>query len=152
MKKKIIIFIICIILVVFLCGVVFFYKDKKSDKTESSDKYSVILDKKGNSIYDMSKNDEITEVIKDTVIQGIVELNHNGYIYIFNGQHFGEFGFEMQEYTRANINNKNQKCLDYFTLKEYDTNYIQEGDVLICSGNLSKKGYVGENDFDTKDN
>ena len=29
----------------------------------------------------MSKKDEITEVIKDTVIQGIVELNHNGYIY-----------------------------------------------------------------------
>ena len=26
----------------------------------------------------------------------------------------------MKEYTRANINNKNQKCLDYFTLKEYD--------------------------------
>lgn len=46
---------ICIILVVFLCGVVFFYKDKKSDKTESSDKYSVILDKEGNIIYDMSK-------------------------------------------------------------------------------------------------
>ena len=124
MKKKIIIFIICIILVVFLCGVVFFYKDKKSDKTESSDKYSVILDKEGNIIYDMSKNDETTEVIKNTVIQGIVELNHNGYIYIFNGQHFGEFGLEMKEYTRANINNKNQKCLDYFTLKEYDTNYI----------------------------
>ena len=47
----------------------------------------------------------------------------------------------MKEYTRANINNKNQKCLDYFTLKEYDTNYIQEGDILICSGDLSKKGY-----------
>lgn len=59
----------------------------------------------------------------------------------------------MNEYTRANINNKNQKCLDYFTLKEYDTNYIQEGDILICSGDLSKKGYdTGENDFDTKDN
>ena len=59
----------------------------------------------------------------------------------------------MKEYTRANINNKNQKCLDYFTLKEYDTNYIQEGDILICSGDLSKKGYdTGENDFDTKDN
>lgn len=153
MKKKIIIFINCIILVVFLCGVVFFYKDKKSDKTESSDKYSVILDKEGNIIYDMSKNDETTEVIKGTVIQGIVELNHNGYIYIFNGQHFGEFGLEMKEYTRANINNKNQKCLDYFTLKEYDTNYIQEGDILICRGDLSKKGYdTGENDFDTKDN
>ena len=154
MKKKIIILVICtIILIIFLSGVIFFYKDKKTDKTEKSDKYSAILDKEGNIIYDMSKNNEITEVIKDTVIQGIVELNHNGYIYIFNGQHFGEFGFEMKEYTRANINNKNQKCLDYFTLKEYDTNYIQEGDILICSGDLSKKGYgMGENDFDTKDN
>lgn len=153
MKKKIIILVICTILVIFLFGVVFFNKDKKSDKTENSNKYSVIYDNEGNIIYDMSKKDETTEAIKDTVIQGIVELNHNGYIYIFNGQHFGEFGFEMKEYTRANINNKNQKCLDYFTLKEYDTNYIQEGDILICSGDLSKKGYgMGENDFDTKDN
>ncbi len=153
MNKKIIILVICTILVIFLFGVVFFNKDKKSDKTENSNKYSVIYDNEGNIIYDMSKKDETTEVIKDTVIQGIVELNHNGYIYIFNGQHFGEFGFEMKEYTRANINNKNQKCLDYFTLKEYDTNYIQEGDILICSGDLSKKGYgMGENDFDTKDN
>ena len=153
MKKKIIIFVICTILVIFLCGVVFFNKDKKTDKTENSNKYSVIYDKEGNIIYDMSKKDETTEVIKDTVIQGIVELNHNGYIYIFNGQHFGEFGFEMKEYTKSNINNKNQKCLDYFTLKEYDTSYIQEGDILICSGDLSKKGYgIGENTFDTKDN
>ena len=153
MKKKIIILVICTILVIFLFGVAFFNKDKKSDKTEDSNKYSVIYDKGGNIIYDMSKKDETTEVIKDTVIQGIVELNHNGYIYIFNGQHFGEFGFEMKEYTRANINNKKQKCLDYFTLKEYDTSYIQEGDILICSGDLSKKGYdMGENDFDTKDN
>ena len=153
MKKKIIIPVICIILVIFLLGVVFFNKDKKSDKTENSNKYSVIYDNEGNVIYDISKEDETTEVIKDTVIQGIVELNHNGYIYIFNGQHFGEFGFEMKEYTRANINNKNQKCLDYFTLKEYDTSYIQEGDVLICSGDLSKKGYsMGDNNFDTKDN
>ena len=153
MKKKIIIPVICIILVIFLLGVVFFNKDKKSDKTENSNKYSVIYDNEGNVIYDISKEDETTEVIKDTVIQGIVELNHNGYIYIFNGQHFGEFGFEMKEYTRANINNKNQKCLNYFTLKEYDTSYIQEGDVLICSGDLSKKGYgMGDNNFDTKDN
>ena len=153
MKKKIIILVICTLLVIFLLGVVFFNKNKKSDKTENSNNDSVIYDTEGNIIYDMSKKDETTEVIKDTVIQGIVELNHNGYIYIFNGQHFGEFGFEMKEYTRANINNKNQKCLDYFTLKEYDTNYIQEGDILICSGDLSKKGYgMGENDFDTKDN
>ena len=153
MKKKIIIFVICTLLIIFLLGVVFFNKNKKSDKTENSNNDSVIYDTEGNIIYDMSKKDETTEVIKDTVIQGIVELNHNGYIYIFNGQHFGEFGFEMKEYTRANINNKNQKCLDYFTLKEYDTSYIQEGDILICSGDLSKKGYdMGENDFDTKDN
>lgn len=40
-----------------------------------------------------------------------------------------------------------------FTLKEYDTSYIQEGDILICSEDLSKKGYdMGDNDFDTKDN
>ena len=153
MKKKIIILLICTTLVIFLFSVVFLKNDKKADKTDNSNKYSIIYDKEGNIIYDMSKKDEITEIIRDTVIQGIVELNHNGYIYIFNGQHFGEFGFEMKEYTRANINNKKQKCLDYFTLKEYDTNYIQEGDILICSGDLSKKGYsMGDNDFDTKDN
>ena len=127
--------------------------NKKSNENNEKTDSTVIYDKDGQIIYDISRKNEITDVIKDTVIQGIVELNHNGYIYIFNGQHFGEFGFEMKEYTRANINNKNQKCLDYFTLKEYDTNYIQEGDILICSGDLSKKGYgMGENDFDTKDN
>ena len=35
-----------------------FYKDKKSDKTENFNKYSVIYDKEGNIIYDMSKEDE----------------------------------------------------------------------------------------------
>ena len=112
-----------------------------------------LYDRDGNIVYNGTREKEATEVVENTIIQGMVELNHNGYIYIFNGQHFGEFGLEMKEYTRANINNKNQKCLDYFTLKEYDTNYIQEGDILICSGDLSKKGYdTGENDFDTKDN
>ena len=43
-------------------------------------------------IYDASKSKEIEETIENTTIQGIVELNHNGYIYIFNGQHFGEYG------------------------------------------------------------
>ena len=58
----------------------------------------------------------------------------------------------MEEYTRANIADKKQKCIDYLTLQEYDTDYIEEGDLLICSGTLYKKGYSGENDFDTKDN
>ena len=58
MKKKIIILVICTILEIFLFGVVFFYKDKKSEKTENSNKYSAIYDKEGNIIYDMSKEDE----------------------------------------------------------------------------------------------
>lgn len=152
MKKKLIITlaVIVIILIIIMCIVI---NNKKSNENNEIADSTVIYDKDGNIIYDISRENEITDVIKDTVIQGIVELNHNGYIYIFNGQHFGEFGFEMKEYTRANINNKKQKCLDYFTLKEYDTNYIQEGDILICSGDLSKKGYgTGDNDFDTKDN
>lgn len=152
MKKKLIITltIIVIILIIIMCIII---NNKKSNENNEKTDSTVIYDKDGNIIYDISRENEITDVIKDTVIQGIVELNHNGYIYIFNGQHFGEFGFEMKEYTRANINNKKQKCLDYFTLKEYDTNYIQEGDILICSGDLSKKGYgTGDNDFDTKDN
>ena len=152
MKKKLIITlaVIVIILIIIMCIVI---NNKKSNENNEKADSTVIYDKDGNIIYDSSRENEITDVIKDTVIQGKVESKFNGYIYIFNGQHFGEFGFEMKEYTRANINNKKQKCLDYFTLKEYDTNYIQEGDILICSGDLSKKGYsMGDNDFDTKDN
>ena len=100
-----------------------------------------------------NSDDENTEVINDTVIQGIVELKQDKYIYMFNGQHFGEFGFEMKEYTSASINNSNQTCIDYLTLNKYDTNYIEEGDLLICTGNLNKKGYGMENNFfDTKNN
>ena len=152
MKKNII--IICILLLILiLLGIIFFNKSEKSIETESSNNYSVIYDEKGNVLYDRSKENEVTEIIENTVIQGMVELHDNGYIYIFNGQHFGEFGFEMEEYTRANIKDNKQKCIDYITLKEYDTDYIQEGDLIICSGDLSKKGYsMGENDFDTKDN
>ena len=153
MKKKISMIIIVIILVIIiLFGISLIKKNQESNISEKLNNYSVIYDKNGNVIYDNSKKDEVTEIIEDTVIQGIVELHHNGYIYIFNGQHFGEFGFEMNEYTRANIADKKQKCIDYITLKEYDTDYIEEGDLLICSGTLYKKGYSGENDFDTIDN
>lgn len=149
MKKKIIIIVIYIILLVLMISAVLL--NNKSDNQTNYD--SVIYDENGNVIYDTSRKNEITEVVKDTSIQGIVELHHNGYIYIFNGQHFGEFGLEMEEYTRANINDKKQRCTDYFTLQEYDTSYIQEGDLIICSGDLSKKGYsMGDNDFDTKNN
>ena len=152
MKKKLIITltIIVIILIIIMCIII---NNKKSNENNEKTDSTVIYDKDGNIIYDISRKNEITDVIKDTVIQGIVELNHNGYIYIFNGQHFGEFGLEMEEYTRAIFKDNNQTCIDYLTLQKYDTNYIQEGDILICSGDLSKKGYsMGDNDFDTKDN
>lgn len=154
MNKKKILFItlICILLIfVAIVGILFFIK-RPQVKEENSNNSSVIYDSEGHVISDLSKKDDITETVENTVIQGIVELHHNGYIYTFNGQHFGEFGFEMDEYTRANIADKKQKCINYLTLQEYDTDYIEEGDLLICSGTLYKKGYSGENDFDTKDN
>lgn len=151
-KKMLFIILICILLIfVAIVGILFFIK-RPQVKEENSNNSSVIYDSEGHVISDLSKKDDITETVENTVIQGIVELHHNGYIYTFNGQHFGEFGFEIDEYTRANIADKKQKCINYLTLQEYDTDYIKEGDLLICSGTLYKKGYSGENDFDTKDN
>ncbi|MCI8344564.1 MAG: hypothetical protein HFJ42_01040 [Clostridia bacterium] len=143
MNKKRIIIIICIILAISLVYIAFvnIYQEKK--ETENVGSYS--------EIYYMSKEKEVIETVENTTIQGVVELNHNGYIYIFNGQHFGEYGFEMEEYTRANIDNKNQECIDYYTLEKYDTSYIQEGDIIICTGNLKKFNYRNS-DFDTKEN
>lgn len=151
MNKKIIIIIIGIILVIAIGSIVFVNSNMEKNDIENLDSNSKIYDKNGNIIYDMSMQKEIVETIENTTIQGVVELNHNGYIYIFNGQHFGEYGFEMPEYSRANIDNKNQKCIDYYTLEEYDTSYIQEGDIIICTGDL-KKYSMGDNDLDTKNN
>lgn len=116
MKKNII--VICVILVIILLGIMLFNARKEIDDTitdENEFSHSTIYDEGGNLIYDASKSKEI---IENTTIQGIVELNHNGYIYIFNGQHFGEYGLEMKEYTRANINDKKQECIDYYTLEK----------------------------------
>lgn len=154
--KKTSIIIICVILVIILLGIMLFNKRKEIDDTRTDETeftHSAIYDEDGNLIYDISKSKEIEETIKNTTIQGIVELNHNGYIYIFNGQHFGEYGLEMKEYTRANIDDKKQECIDYYTSEKYDTSYIQEGDIIICTGNLIKYKYtMGDNDFDTRDN
>ncbi|MFR5507966.1 MAG: hypothetical protein ACLTKT_01965 [Clostridia bacterium] len=154
MNKKIIIACSCILLVIVIGSIIFISEnDKKGDTNNLNNYLTTIYDRDGNIVYNGTRDKEVTEVVENTIIQGMVELNHNGYIYIFNGQHFGEFGLEMQEYTRANIINKKQKCIDYLTSKEYDTTYIKEGDILICKGDLSKKGYsMGDADFDTKDN
>lgn len=151
MNKKSIIIIIGIILVIALGYITFINNYKKTNDTENVGNYTKIYDKSGNIVSDISNKKEIIEIIENTTIQGVVELNHNGYIYIFNGQHFGEYGFEMQEYTRSNIDNKNQECIDYYTLEKYDTSYIEEGDIIICTGDLKKYSML-DNDFDTKDN
>lgn len=153
MKKKLIITLAIIVISLTIITCIVINTNKKSNENNEKTNSTVIYDKNGNIIYDISRKNEITDVIKDTVIQGKVESKSKGYIYIFNGQHFGEFGLEMEEYTRAIFKDNNQTCIDYLTLQKYDTSYIQEGDILICSGDLSKKGYsMGDNDFDTKDN
>lgn len=149
--KKIIIIFIGVLLVIALSVIVFIYSDKRTNYIENSDTYSTTYDKNDVIAYDTNLQKEVTGIIENTTIQGIAELNRNGHIYIFNGQHFGEYGFEMKEYTRANIDNKNQECIDYYTSEKYDTSYIEEGDIIICKGDLTKYS-TGENDLDTKDN
>lgn len=121
---------------------------KKKGYKIPKDKY----DSNGNLIYDGDSN-EIDEVVENTTVQGMVEVNYMNRIYMFNGQHFGESGVEMKEYTRANISDKKQECIDYYTSEKYDTSYIQDGDIIICTGDLIKYKYnMGDNVFDTKDN
>lgn len=149
MSKKITI-ITSIILLIIMLGIIFFIYSNKKNKAVSLENQSTVYENSA-IVYDISNPRELIETIEDTTIQGIVELNHNGYIYIFNGQHFGEYGFEMEEYTNANIDNKNQECIDYRTSEKHDTSYIEEGDILICTGTLTKYA-LGDNDLDTKDN
>lgn len=90
------------------------------------------------------------EKISDTTIQGLVEVHHDGHIYLFNGEHFGELGYEIDGYTSAYLEDCNQVCIDYKTGEKYDATYIEIGDLLICTGDLTKKVY--DSDFDTKNN
>lgn len=152
-KNKRIIIEILIVIAIIAIGIVIAYKLIENNVI-NRENYKFEIENISSNLVDTNsyrQNRNITEIIDNVTIQGIVELNHNGYIYIFNGQHFGEYGFEMQEYSRANIDNKSQKCIDYYTLEEYDTNYIEEGDLIICAGDL-KKYSMGDNDLDTKDN
>lgn len=88
MNKKIIICVIVIILVI--GGIVFISCNGKKYVTNdlNNNDTTTIYDKNGNIVSDISRKKEITEIIENTTIQGIVELNHNGYIYIFNAQKF----------------------------------------------------------------
>ena len=146
MNKKIFIILICIIVLI-IAVIIGFSRIKEEDDSANYENYNIYNEEETN----MDNNAIITEKLQDVVIQGVVELHHNGFIYIFNGQHFGEYGFEMEEYTRANIDDKNQKCIDYVTSKEYDTSYIEEGDIVICKGDLTSYS-IKNDDLDTKDN
>lgn len=150
MKKiKIIAFIILLIFII--AGILFLSnKSGKKEKQEQNTNQTNYIDNEpityNNNIYNKSENNiasenktsELPQIPKAERIQGIVELNHDGRIFMFNGQHFGEFGFEMEEYTEAYIANNKQRCIDYITHIEYDTDYIQEGDILILSKNALK--------------
>ncbi len=149
MKKNIII-VISVILLVILLGLILSNRGMDDSKIIEND--STHQNKYNEN--DISNRKQIKETIENITIKGIVELKNNGFIYIFNGQHFGEYGLEMEGYSTANINDKNQECIDYCTSEKYDTTYIQEGDILICTGDLIKYKHASEdsNDFDTKDN
>ncbi len=160
MKKKLIylIFFICIVLVTII-GVVFSQTKLSKNSNVSNENVvlenpTVLYDSNGNIIYDATKLDEVDYVTENTSILGIVELKRDKYIYIFNGFHFGEKGIEIEDYTNANIDNRGQECIDYITKEKYDTNYIEEGDVLICNGDLIYYKYrmIDNKDFDTKNN
>lgn len=152
MKKRIFALVIIVIILI-VVALVYLYNSKDIEENENiSNKGTVIYSSDGNVIYDPSKANETTGVEENIVIQGLVSVKSDKYIILEGRQHFGEYGYEIDEYTDATINNNNQECIDYFTLEKYDTSYIEEGDMLICSGDLTRKYKESYNTFDTKDN
>ena len=120
MKKKIIIISIFVLIIICIVIIIVITKNKNVKDNIDNDVYgTVIYDKNGNVIVEPYNADVTKEITENITIEGIVELHSKGRIYIFNGQHFGEQGIEMEEYTSANIVDKNQKCIDYITLQEY---------------------------------
>lgn len=149
MKKKIII-IIVIMIILLLTIFTIKYKDNTEENVAGEDtKLSKIYDENGEELTAITDEKKVKDVINNTLIMGTVEVKNDKYIYIFNGQHFGEKGYEVKEYTAANINiNNGLTCIDYITLEKHSIDYIEEGDVLICTGNLTKYENVNYlNDF-----
>lgn len=155
MKKKTVIIIgsviILLIIIAIILTILILKNNNKNVQTYLNKQGSAIYDKNGNLVYDPEGEDKVIDILNGIAVQGIVENNHNNYIYIFGGQHFGEYGYEMETYTTAFIEFKNQKCIDYFTLEEYSINDIEEGDLLITSGDLTKYAN-NKNYLDTKEN
>lgn len=94
------------------------------------------------------------ETTDNVEIKGNVESITEDYIFIFGGKHEGELGLQISEYTSAYLEKSNQNFIDYLTGEKHDINYIQEGDLLICTGTLIKRStsYNTDYGFDTKEN
>lgn len=153
MKRKIFIILVIVVVLVISFVITFNLYQEAKKQSELEEKLNTGSTKYDNVTQNLMEGGVITSTTENTVIEGLVELKSKGVIYIFGGQHFGEFGYEIEEYTTANIQDEKQVCIDYFTSEEYDTSYIEKGDLLICSGDLIKKERsVLDTVFDTKDN
>lgn len=150
MRKKILIVLgaIILLLVIILTALILNEKIKLDEKQE--DEVGQIYDDKENFAYDLER--EITTITNDIVIQGLVEGKSEKSINMSGGQLFEEFVYDIEEYTTANIEIKNQTCIDYLTSEKYDINYIESGDLLICRGDLIKYSNAPIKYIDTKNN
>lgn len=159
--KKFKIMSFCILLI-FIIGSILFFSNKNNKKEEKKEVnqvtetnnmvnnqtiYNNVQDKEEK--FGDNKKSELPQIPGTKRIQGIIELNHDGRMFMFNGQHFGEFGFEMEEYTEAHIANNKQKCIDYITHIEHNADYIEEGDILICSRDSLKSKNNNSNEDNT---
>ena len=87
MKKEIkialIILVMCIIIAGLIWGITVGSNYNKTNNTEKME--SSLTNEEIDTNYKFTKKDNPIGTIENTTIQGIVEINHNGYIYIFNG-------------------------------------------------------------------
>lgn len=141
MYKKIVIIVVTLIIVVSIISFIIW----KKTKTVNTNNNQFINHIQYATNMNDEKGNKIQNIIKDTSIQGIVYLKYNGEITITENQYFGELGYRIEEYSFAVFKNKNQTCIDYFTMEKYDTSYIDIGDILICTGDLIKFNNRGDN-------
>lgn len=141
-----IILLIVIVVMLFIFGNI----NQESDDAVAQNNISIYTQNE-NTDNNFTSKEVNTNVIPNTTIQGIVELKKDDIAYIFGGEHFGEYGYEMEEYTTAYIQLKDKICIDYISSKEYSTDYIEVGDILICTGDLTQ-GEYNYNNMGMKEN
>ena len=152
MKKKVLIILglIVLLVVIVFTNLIVNKKLKLEEEQEQEDEVGQIYNDKENFAYDLER--EITTITNDIVIQGLVEGKSEKSINMSGGQLFEEFVYDIEEYTTANIEIKNQNCIDYLTSEKYDINYIESGDLLICRGDLIKYSNAPIKYIDTNNN